>query len=198
MSYRVVLWGTGIVGAHAIAGIVEHPELDLVGVWVSSAAKQGRDAGDLAVLTCKLRVVASTDAEELLALKPDCIVHAAASDSRPFEAIADYERFLQAGSNVVATGPVTVVWPVEGDGLGASLNKEALAAGKTIWVNGLDPGFANDLLPMAITGLCRRVDKVHCIDITNYATYNQPVTLSRWPAEPAGCPPTDIRQCPAC
>lgn len=177
MAYRVVLWGTGIVGAHAIAGILEHPDLELVGVWVSTAAKHGRDAGELAGLGRKLNLAASCDAEELLGLQPDCIVHAAASDSRPLEAMADYERFLRAGINVVATGPVSMIWPVEGEGFGASVHRTALAAGKTLWVNGLDPGFANDLLPMALTGLCRRVDKVHCTEIFNYATYNQPLTL---------------------
>jgi hypothetical protein len=177
MAHRVVLWGTGIVGAHAIAGIVEHPDLELVGVWVSSAAKSGRDAGELGGLSRKLGLAATNNAEALIWLEPDCIVYAAASDSRPGEAVADYERFLRAGINVVCTGPVSVIWPVEGEGFGASLDKVALAAGKTVWVNGLDPGFANDLLPMAITGLCRRVDKVHCIEIFNYATYNQPLTL---------------------
>ncbi|MDB5968495.1 MAG: diacylglycerol kinase [Hydrocarboniphaga sp.] len=177
MAYRVVLWGTGIVGAHAVAGIIEHPDLELVGVWVSSAAKSGRDVGDIAGLGRKLGLAATNDAETLLALKPDCIVHAAASDNRPFEAVADLERFLRAGSNVVSTGPVSALWPAQGEDFGASLHKTALAAGKTVWVNGIDPGFANDFLPMAITGLCRRVDKVHCTEIFNYSGYLQPDTL---------------------
>ena len=48
MSIRVVQWSTGNVGRHAIAGIAARPELELVGVWVSSAAKDGVDAGELA------------------------------------------------------------------------------------------------------------------------------------------------------
>ncbi|MDQ2796342.1 MAG: diacylglycerol kinase, partial [Actinomycetota bacterium] len=43
MSIRVVQWSTGNVGRHAIAGIDARPELELVGVWVSSAAKAGQD-----------------------------------------------------------------------------------------------------------------------------------------------------------
>ena len=45
MSYRVVQWSTGNVGRHALAGIDAHPELDLVGVFVSNPAKIGQDAG---------------------------------------------------------------------------------------------------------------------------------------------------------
>lgn len=36
---KVVVWSTGTVGRHAIAGIDRHPDLDLVGVWVSDPAK---------------------------------------------------------------------------------------------------------------------------------------------------------------
>ncbi len=47
---RVVAWSTGTVGRHAIAGIDAHPDLELVGVWVSNPAKDGKDAGELAGL----------------------------------------------------------------------------------------------------------------------------------------------------
>jgi 4-hydroxy-tetrahydrodipicolinate reductase len=50
MTHRVVQWSTGNVGRHAIAGIDARPDLELVGVWVSSDAKDGVDAGELAGL----------------------------------------------------------------------------------------------------------------------------------------------------
>jgi hypothetical protein len=176
MEFRVVQWGTGNVGAHAIAGIDANPHLELVGLWVSSKEKVGKDAGELAGMGRSLGITATNNVDALLALKPDCIVYAAASDNRPAEAAADYERFLKAGVNVVATGPVMLIMPPE-SGLGATLDKVAKEAGKSLWVNGLDPGFANDTLPMVLTGLCRRIDKVHCTEIFNYGTYDQPATL---------------------
>ena len=48
MSYRVIQWATGNLGRAAIEGIVSHPDLELVGVWVHSAEKAGKDAGELA------------------------------------------------------------------------------------------------------------------------------------------------------
>ena len=45
--YRVVQWSTGSVGASALRAIVEHPDLELVGVLVSDPAKVGHDAGEL-------------------------------------------------------------------------------------------------------------------------------------------------------
>ena len=47
MTYRVIQWATGGVGRAAIEGVLDHPELDLVGCWVHSASKAGVDVGDL-------------------------------------------------------------------------------------------------------------------------------------------------------
>jgi 2,4-diaminopentanoate dehydrogenase len=46
--YRVVQWATGNVGSRALRRAIEHPQLDLVGVYVYAADKVGRDAGELA------------------------------------------------------------------------------------------------------------------------------------------------------
>ena len=47
MSLRVVQWATGSVGVAAIKGVLEHPELELVGCWVHSEAKSGKDVGEI-------------------------------------------------------------------------------------------------------------------------------------------------------
>ena len=45
---RTVVWSTGGVGAIAIDAISRRPDLKLVGVWVHSPDKVGKDAGELA------------------------------------------------------------------------------------------------------------------------------------------------------
>jgi len=115
MSYRVVQWSTGNVGRHALAGIDAHPELDLVGVFVSNPTKIGQDAGELARLGRSLGVSGSNDFDALLALKPDCIVHTGMADDRMMEALADLQRFLEAGCNVVSSSPVFLQYPADDD-----------------------------------------------------------------------------------
>jgi hypothetical protein len=44
---RVVVWATGEIGSIAIRTISNRPDLDLVGVWVHSEEKAGKDAGEL-------------------------------------------------------------------------------------------------------------------------------------------------------
>ncbi|MGH9093287.1 MAG: NAD(P)H-dependent amine dehydrogenase family protein [Acidimicrobiales bacterium] len=177
MTLRVVAWSTGNVGRHVLAGVHAHPELELAGVFVSDPAKVGRDAGELAGLGHPLGVAASDNAAALLALEPDCIVHSAMADDRLTAALADLERFLRAGIDVVSSGPVFLQYPSPDDPLARPLREAAEAGGASLWVNGVDPGFANDVLPLTLTGISERIDEVRCVEILNYATYNQATVL---------------------
>jgi 4-hydroxy-tetrahydrodipicolinate reductase len=177
MPYRVVQWSTGNVGRHALAGIDAHPELELVGLFVSNPEKVGKDAGELAGLDRSLGVTATNDVEGLLAQRPDCIVHTAMADDRIFEALADLERFLRAGINVVSSSPVMLQYPAADDEVAAPVLAAAEQAGVSLFVNGVDPGFANDALPLVLSGICERIEEVRCAEILNYNTYNQPMVL---------------------
>jgi hypothetical protein len=176
---RVVAWSTGTVGRHAIAGIDARPDLELVGVWVSNPDKAGKDAGRLADLGRDLGVLATTDRDSLLALKPDCIVHTAMTDDRIFEAIDDLVSFLEAGVNVVSSGPVVLQYPhgVLPADMVERIHAAGVTGGASLHVNGIDPGFANDVLPLVMTSLSQRIDEVRCFEIADYSTYYQPVVM---------------------
>ncbi|HLV73903.1 4-hydroxy-tetrahydrodipicolinate reductase [Actinomadura hallensis] len=179
MTYRVVQWSTGNVGRHAIAGIDARPDLELAGVWVSSPAKVGEDAGRLAGLGRDLGVTATGDADALLALRPDCVVYTSMADVRLMEAIDDLCRILRAGVNVVSSSPVFLQFPdgVVPPEMSDPVREAAAEGGASIFVNGIDPGFANDVLPLAVTGISERIDQVRCMEILNYATYDQATVL---------------------
>lgn len=179
MTLKVVQWSTGNVGRHAIAGIAARPEMELTGVWVSSAAKEGQDAGRLAGLDRDLGILATTDAEALIASGPDCVVYTAMADNRLPEAIADLTRLLAAGINVVASGPVFLQYPhgVVPSELVAPIERSARAGRASLFVNGIDPGFANDWLPLVLTSVCERIDEVRCMEVLDYATYDNPTVL---------------------
>jgi len=180
MTLRVVEWSTGTVGRLAIAGILARPELELVGVWVSSDAKDGKDVGELANLGRELGITATQDRDALIALKPDCIVHTAMTDDRPFEAFGELLAFLEAGINVVSSGPVFLQYPrgVLSDDQVRQIQEAGEKGNASLHVNGIDPGFANDLLPLALTSLSHRIDEVRVYEIADYSTYYQPVVNS--------------------
>jgi len=179
VSHRVVVWGTGNVGRHALVGTCARPDLELVGVWVSGDEKVGRDAGELAGLDRTLGVTATHDVDDILALRPDCVVHTAMADNRLMEAIDDLCHLLAAGINVVSSGPVFLQYP-EGTvppEMIKPIRTAAAAGGSSLWVNGIDPGFANDWLPLVLTSVCERIDEVRCLEILNYATYDQAMVI---------------------
>nr|WP_280436507.1 diacylglycerol kinase [Nocardia carnea] len=179
MTYRVVHWGTGNVGKHALAGIIDDPRLELVGVRVSSSEKEGRDAGELAGLDIRTGISATTDSAALLATKPDVVVYTAMTDNRLMEALEDLRTILSAGVDIVASAPVFLQypWKVLPDDLLRPVEEAAAAGGASLFVNGIDPGFANDLLPLALAGTCRRVDRIRCMEIVDYATYDNAAVM---------------------
>ncbi|WP_332662668.1 NAD(P)H-dependent amine dehydrogenase family protein [Aeromicrobium sp.] len=174
MSISVAAWSTGNVGKHVLAGIDARPDLELVGLWVSNPDKVGKDAGRLAGLDRDLGVLATNDVEAIIALKPDCVVHSAMADDRLFEAMADLERLLRAGINVVSSGPVFLQYPAgPAVGMAEGVQQAGKDGGASLYVNGIDPGFANDWLPLSLTSISERIDEVRCSEVLNYNTYNQ-------------------------
>src|SRR3954451_20718238 len=116
MSYRVVQWATGTVGIHAVPAIAAHPDLELVGLWVHSDDKAGRDAGEICG-TDPVGVLASQDADELLHdRRADCICYMANSDVRPDGVVDDICRMLAAGCNVVNRSLVPLLRPNDAGG----------------------------------------------------------------------------------
>jgi 4-hydroxy-tetrahydrodipicolinate reductase len=179
MAVRVVQIGTGNVGGHALASLITNPLFELTGVWVSSAAKAGKDAAELAGLDGSTGITASTDLDAVLATGPDCAVYTAMADNRLPEALEDYRRILAAGVNVVGSGPVFLQfpWQVVPEMLITPLEEAAVAGNSSLFVNGIDPGFANDLLPLALAGTCQRIEQIRCMEIVDYATYDSATAM---------------------
>lgn len=173
MTYRVVQWATGHVGMHALRSIILHPELELAGLLVHSRSKVGRDAGELCGLG-PVGVTATDDVERVLAVGADCFSYTATGDLRPQEAVDDMARILESGANIVGTAVVPLVYPPAAPAPWIEQLEAACKAGSTsCFVSGIDPGFANDLLPIVLSGFCQRIDRIRMMEILNYATYDQ-------------------------
>jgi hypothetical protein len=84
--HRVVVWSTGGIGSIAIGTIAGRPDLELVGVWVHSEGKVGKDASEPANGE-RVGVITTRDADELITLRPDCVVQAASGPERDALAI---------------------------------------------------------------------------------------------------------------
>jgi 4-hydroxy-tetrahydrodipicolinate reductase len=174
MTIRVALIGTGNVGKPALVQLINDSRFELTGVWVSSEAKAGKDAGELAGLDISTGITATADLDAVLATGPECAVYTALADNRLPDALEDYRRILSAGVNVVGSSAVffQYPWQVIPAELLEPIEDAAKAGKSSMFVNGIDPGFANDLLPLALAGTCQSIDQIRCMEIINYDTYD--------------------------
>jgi 2,4-diaminopentanoate dehydrogenase len=163
---RTVVWSTGGVGAIAIDAIRRRPDLELVGVWVHSSDKVGKDAGELAGGE-PMGVPATNDAEALISLSPDCVVYAASGPERDAAAVPDYLRLLEAGINVVSTSSTSLVYPPSF--YAAEWREELEAAAKaghsSFYASGIFPGFASDQLALLMTTQSKKIRTVKVTEV---------------------------------
>ena len=163
---RTVVWSTGGVGAIAIDAISRRPDLELVGVWVHSADKVGKDAGELAG-GAPLGMAATNDADALIALAPDCVVYAASGPERDGAAVPDYLRLLRAGINVVSTSSTSLVHPPSyfAPDWRDQLEAAARAGGASFYASGIFPGFASDQLALLMTTQSKNIQTITACEV---------------------------------
>ena len=151
MTYRVIQWATGFVGQEAVKGVIAHPELELVGAWVHSPEKVGRDVGELCGLD-PLGVTASGDLDEICAIDADCVVYAPVLASTRTVA-----RLLESGKNVVT--PVGWIYPPQTAKV-AQLEDACRRGGVTLHGTGINPGGITERFPLMLSSLCRDIRHV--------------------------------------
>jgi hypothetical protein len=164
MTYRVIQWATGFVGKEAIKGVLAHPELELVGTWVHSPDKVGKDVGEICEIG-PIGVTAVGTLEEICAIEADAVVYAPVLASTK-----DVIALLESGKNVVT--PVGWIYPGDSPGI-AALEAACRKAGVTLHGTGINPGGITERFPLMLSALCRDIQHVRAeefSDIRNYPT----------------------------
>lgn len=168
---RIVQWTSGSVARRCVPAIVDHPDLELVGLYAWSKDKVGRDAGELCGMA-PLGIRATDDIDALLALKPDCVCYNAL-----WPDVAEFERILGAGINIVTTSMFLTGWALrtkQPGGVPDAIERIEAAAKKgnaTIFGSGMNPGFAS-YLACILTGICTRFRHIRItesVDVSMFA-----------------------------
>ncbi|OBB37261.1 dihydrodipicolinate reductase [Mycobacterium sp. 852002-51961_SCH5331710] len=164
MGLRVVQWATGGVGVAAIKGVLEHPDLELVGCWVHSPQKAGKDVGEI-IGTEPLGVTATNSVDDILALDADAVIYSPLLPD-PDEVAA----LLRSGKNVVT--PVGWVYP--SDRQGAPLREAAIAGKATLHGTGIAPGGISEKFPLLFSAFSTGVTFVRAEEFSDLRTYEAP------------------------
>src|SRR4051812_21214466 len=169
---RVAHVGTGTTGREALRGIIAHPELELISLWVSSPEKVGVDAGEL-IGVDRVGVAAVGSVDEALDSRPNVLSYCGNGLGREAEVATEAVRALERGVDVITISLLGMLYPPAGPAeLREPLQAAAAAGDSTFISTGLDPGFSSDLLPMALLTLSDSIEHIHIQEIGIYDHYD--------------------------
>ncbi len=167
----MVQWATGNIGTRSLRAVIEHPHLELAGLWVHSEDKAGRDAGELCGLD-PVGVAATNSIDDVLALGADCVLYM----PRQLEA-DEVGALLSAGTNVVTTrGEFHRPASMDPD-LRARIEAACAEGGTSIHSTGSSPGFISEAMPLVLTSIQRRLDGLTIDEFADLSERNSPDLL---------------------
>jgi len=176
MTYSVIQWATGVIGTEAAIGVVGHKDLELVGAWVSSDAKEGRDVGEILGIG-PLGFTATQDRDALLASAADCVSYMPARSwaVNPMDSFGELLAILRSGKNVVSLWWPTLIYPkAVSDEVYDALQQACLDGGSSFYSQGLDPGYGSAGLAIAALEISRGVKTVNTFEFFNNGSWEGP------------------------
>jgi len=168
---RVVQWATGNIGSRSLRQVIEHPALTLAGVYVTSPAKAGRDAGDLCGLP-PTGITATSDVGEILALGADCVLY--------MPAVCDLDQvcaILAGGTNIVTTRGEFHHPASMPPAMRERVERACAEGGTSIHATGSSPGFISEAVPLVLASIQRRLDHLAINEYADLASRNSPEML---------------------
>src|SRR5437667_1875168 len=159
MAIRVLHFGLGPIGAAIVKQVATRPGFKVVGGVDIDPAKIGRDLGDVVGLTKRLGVKVWSDAGKALkSMKPDVVVLCTSSSIK--KVMPQIETILKSKTPIVSTTEELSYPGYTHIRLARQIHALAKKAKVAVVATGVNPGFAMDALPIALTAVCERVDRV--------------------------------------
>ncbi len=157
---RIVHYGLGPIGAGIARVAAARENLEIVGAIDVDPAKVGKDIGDVIGLGRQLGIAVSADAPAVLrSSRPDVVIHATGSHLP--DVAPQLRQAIEAGAHVVSTCEELSFPFAANASLAAELDRIAGEHRIAVLGTGVNPGFAMDTLPLALTAVSQRVDAVH-------------------------------------
>jgi hypothetical protein len=156
---KVMHVGLGPIGIGVVKQVAERKGFKIVGAVDIDPAKVGRDLGEIAGLSRPLRVKVTEDLKKAVkAGRPDVAVLCTSSSLK--KVTPQIEALLKLKVPIVSTTE-ELAYPTKANMRYARTIHQLAKKTKTaVLGTGVNPGFVMDALPIALTGVCERVDAV--------------------------------------
>lgn len=159
MNIRVLHVGLGPIGAAVARQITQRRGFQIVGAVDIDPSIAGRDIGDVIEAGRKLRVNVTADiGRTIRATKPDVAVLCTSSSLQAV--VPQFEDVIKRKVPIVTTTEEAAYPAWYSRRIAARLDAMARKAKVAILGTGVNPGFAMDALPIMLTAVCERVDRI--------------------------------------
>src|SRR3954452_18252208 len=158
-NIRVLHFGLGPIGAAIVKQVATRPGFKIVGAVDIDPAKADRDLADVVGLPKRLGVKVLGDAAKALkATKPDVVVLCTSSSIK--KVLPQIEAILKSKTPILSTTEELSYPGYTHIRQARQIHAWAKKAKVGVLGTGVNPGFAMDALPIALTAVCERVDRI--------------------------------------
>jgi 4-hydroxy-tetrahydrodipicolinate reductase len=174
MRIKIAQFGLGPIGIETLRLAASKPWAEIVGAIDIDPAKFGRPLTEITGDTALRGASVCRSLDELVNRdRPDVIFHTAVSKIK--DAYAQIEPIVRQGISVVSSCEELLFPQLREPELAVRLDQAAKAGGARVLGTGVNPGFAMDVLPVCLTGVCRNVRAIHIQRVVNASTRRGPL-----------------------
>lgn len=171
---KVICYGLGSIGCSVAKYVLDNPELEIVAAIDKDQEKVDKDLGSLTGSRNKTGIKVSCDPNKVFRnTKANVVLHTTSSS---FEEVhSQIQGIILAGMNCVSSTEELFFPTLRYPELSHQLDDLAKQHGVTVLGTGVNPGFAMDVLPIFVTKVCQKVEKIKVERIVDASTRRLPL-----------------------
>lgn len=171
---RVLVLGTGKMGSGIARLVCSKLGLELVGAFARRSERSGQDLGSVIGLDRDMDISISNDLAAVVEqAKPHVAIQATCS--RLSDALEEIETLLQHRVNVISIAEEMAYPACSSITTAQELHALAVEQRVSVLGTGINPGFALDLLVIALSGVCAHVESIRATRVNDLSAYGPTV-----------------------
>ncbi|WP_455366722.1 2,4-diaminopentanoate dehydrogenase [Kaarinaea lacus] len=175
---RVLVLGTGQMGAGIARLVLEKAGLELVGAYGRRVHRAGMDLGQAIGLNRMLGIPISVDLERAISeTQPEIAIQATCSTAN--DALPEISTLLRHGINVISIAEEMAYPKQRSPAIAEELHWQAVKQGASLLGTGINPGFVLDLLVITLSGVCADIQSITAKRVNDLSPYGPAVLKSQ-------------------
>lgn len=172
-NIKVVLWGMGSMGSGMGKYLVDKKGIEIVGGIAHRKSKAGKDVAEFFGLDKEVGVKVTNDPMSVITEDVDVVLQATSSFVE--DVYSQIEKIVKKKVNVISIAEEMAYPSVQAEQLSKKIDELAKEYGVSVLGTGINPGFVLDLMIIALSGACVKVDKIEAARINDLSPFGPTV-----------------------